>query len=405
MFDSISGCHRKNPRVLSILPMDRRINAPAIAIGICSLLIPIVMALGSCWAMRGMAPEVSRGALALMNDETGPQGALGLPATRGALLAFDAAGAAAELSVQRADTQSDAARAAQLAASAAPAAALGIGFTDSDPALAAVPAFAKAGRPFIVIGATDPALPERCGKGTFLACFGDDAQARAAAEFGAARFGKRAVVVFDSTRTYPRTLASTFRTHLGSALGGSAVMEFDLASVAPPAIAPHLVSMGRDADFVYAALEPEQVAPVLQAVRSALPQVPVVGGDGFDFDGALRTGNAPTDRVWFTTHAWLGDGCSPEAAAFVAAYARANAGAAPSAFAALGHDAALLALDARRRAGSDDPAAIAAALAATRGFAGITGTIDYSAGPVPRKDVWIVEIASGARRLAERRKP
>ena len=397
----VSGCLRAS----SIPRVDRRINAPAIAIGICSLLVPILMALGSCWAMRGMAPEVSRGALALMNDETGAQGALGLPAARGALLAFDAAGASAELAVHRADTQSDAARAAQLAASAASAAAIGVGFTDSDAALAAVPAFTKAGRPFIVIGATDPALPERCGKGAFLACFGDDAQARAAAEFGAARFGKRAVVVFDSARAYPRTLAAHFRTHLGSALGGSAVMEFDLASVAPPAIAPHLVSMAGEADFVYAALEPEQVGPVLQAVRSALPQVPVLGGDGFDFDGALRTGNAPSDRVWFTTHAWLGEGRSPEAAAFAAAYARANAGVAPTAFAALGHDAAMLALDARRRAGSDDPAAISSALAATRGFAGITGTIDYAAGPVPRKDVWVVELASGTRRLAERRKP
>jgi hypothetical protein len=99
----VSGCLRAS----SIPRVDRRINAPAIAIGICSLLVPILMALGSCWAMRGMAPEVSRGALALMNDETGAQGALGLPAARGALLAFDAAGASAELAVHRADTQSD----------------------------------------------------------------------------------------------------------------------------------------------------------------------------------------------------------------------------------------------------------------------------------------------------------
>jgi len=385
--------------------VDRRFNAPAIAIGICSLLIPVLMALGSCWAMRGLAPEVSRGAVALLNDESGPQGALGLDAARGAVLAFASGEDGALLAVHRADAQSDPARAAQLAASAASAAALGIGFTDSDPALAAVPAFTAAGRPFIVIGATDPALPERCGKGTFLACFGDDAQARAAAEFGAARFGKRAVVVFDSRHDYPRTLASFFRTHLGSALGGSAVMEFDLAFVAPPAIAPHLAGAGSEIDFVYAAVLPDQVGAVLQSVRSALPAVPVVGGDGLDFDGIARTGSAPTDRVWFTTHAWLGEGCSPEAAAFAAAFARANGGARPTAFAALGHDAAMLALDARRRAGSDDPAAISAALAATRGFAGITGTIDYAAGPVPRKDVWVVEVAAGVRQLAERRMP
>lgn len=381
--------------------MDRRINSPALALGICSLLIPVVLALGSCWAMRSI--DAPRAVAVIAVDETGDQSPLGAPAGLGAALAFASGDGAALFEVRRVDTQSNPAFAAQAAATAAKGAAIAIGFTDSDPALAAVPAFTKRGVPVVVIGATDPTLPARCGPGTFLACFGDDAQAIAGAEFGAARFGKRAAVVFDSRRDYTRTLAGFFRTHLGAKLGGSAVAEFDLAQVAAPAIAPHLLEMAKDVDFVYVALQPEQVADVLKSVRSALPSTPIVGGDGLDFDGALQVAGAPASGVYFTTHAWLGEGASPEAAAFAAAYSNANAGMQPTAFAALGHDAAMLAVDARRRAGSDAPAALAAALAATRDFRGVTGTISYANGPVPAKDVWVVEVNAGKRSLAERR--
>ena len=50
-------------------------------------------------------------------------------------------------------------------------------------------------------------------------------------------------------------------------------------------------------------------------------------------------------------------------------------------------------------------ALIAAALAATVEFRGVTGRLNFSAGPVPRKDVWIVAIEGGARRLVECRPP
>ena len=104
--------------------------------------------------------------------------------------------------------------------------------------------------------------------------------------------------------------------------------------------------------------------------------------------------------MWFTTHAWLGAGASAEAVEFSARYQKAYGALPPNAFAALGYDAARLALDARRRAASDDPKAIAAALAATRDFHGVTGTISYADGPVPTKDVWMVEVVNGARTLA-----
>ena len=91
---------------------------------------------------------------------------------------------------------------------------------------------------------------------------------------------------------------------------------------------------------------------------------------------------------------------TPTAQAFVAAYSTAYGTPPVNAFAALGYDAARLAIDARTRAGSDDPKAIAAALAATTDFHGVTGTINYANGPVPKKDVWMVSVTNGTLQLA-----
>src|SRR5882757_857929 len=58
-----------------------------------------------------------------------------------------------------------------------------VGFTDSDSVLAMAPIAQKAGIPFVTPGATSPKLPDQVGPNMFLACFGDNVQAAAGAEF------------------------------------------------------------------------------------------------------------------------------------------------------------------------------------------------------------------------------
>jgi branched-chain amino acid transport system substrate-binding protein len=358
----------------------------------------LALALGAFWTMRNI--DAPRAEFALVVAEHGDQSPLGAPAGLGAALALQDEVTAGRLALHRLDTKSDNARAASLCATAAPTATLGLGFTDTDPALASVPSFTKAGKPFVVIGATDPSIPALCGAGTFLACFSDQAQAVAAATFGTQRFGKRVLVIFDARSQYARTLAGFFKQWLDEDGRGTVVKELDLAFVPASRLGPHMISERGRADFVFVACEPQDVGGVVAGVREADAQLPIIGGDAFDCDAVLRTVVKPTERVWFTTHAWLGAGASAEAQEFSARYKKAYGALPPNAFAALGYDAARLALDARRRAGSDDPKAITAALAATRDFRGVTGTISYANGPVPTKDVWMVAVVKGERTLA-----
>ena len=365
-------------------------------------------------AMLGCSSHKAGGAL--LTERTGTQADFGNAATAGADLATtkgDLTGVKTVkhvgITLEQRDTASSPATAKAVAESLAPEVACGIGLCDSDAVLAAAPVFTKAGKPFMVIGATDPRLPERCGKGTYLACFGDDAQAEAIARFAANGFGKRCVVVTDSMYDYTRGLTNYFRGSFERE-GGSVVAQLDRRGVSFRAELAALKARATEAgvNFVFVASEPDGLSELLGAIREAMPVLPIIGGDGLDCAAVSTSGSAPSDRVYFATHGWFGKGASADAEAFAKAYAAANGTPPPNAFAALGYDAVMLVqLAARRAGGVENPnsGALIKAIGEIRNYHGATGEISYGNGPVPRKDVWIVAVMKGERELAKRMPP
>src|SRR5215216_3173846 len=89
--------------------------------------------------------------------------------------------------------------------------AVGLGFTDSDSVLALGPIFQQAGVPFVTPGATSPKLPDQIGDMIFLACFGDNVQAAAGADFVTKELkGKTAYLLRDIGAEYTTLLAQYF---------------------------------------------------------------------------------------------------------------------------------------------------------------------------------------------------
>ncbi len=361
--------------------------------------------------LSSLAGCQSQNAAALLIDRSGTQADFGIAASAGAQLATARGDlqaseipAGSGIAMLEIDCGSSGAQAQAAANGVAREAFCGIGFSDSDEALAAVPVFVKAGKPFMVIGATDPTLPSRCGKGVYLACFGDDAQAAAAAIFAAKNFGKRCALVTDSAYDYTRGLTRYFRNAFQRE-GGSVVLQMDRRT---PDAAKEIAALKARADafdFVYLASEPDDLSALLGLLREALPGKPIIGGDGLDCAAVATSGTAPSDRVFFTTHAWFGEGASPEAKAFAEAYTLAYGTPPGNAFAALGYDAAMLVQVAAKRAGgvqNPDPARLSKAIGEIRNWRGVTGEFNFTDGPVPRKSVWILEVSKGQRRLASR---
>lgn len=372
--------------------------------------MPFLLAL---LGMSACAPG-GRPTAALLVERSGTDADFGQAASAGAQLAL----ARADLmEVQRSPlaqpmvlVERDAASAARPAEAAAkalePDTLVGIGLNDSDEALAAVPVFTRVGKPFMIVGATDPNLPNRCGPGTFLACFGDDAQALAAARFATRSFGKRCLLVEDSRSDYTSGLARYFRDSF-ERLGGEVTERIDLRS---PTARDALASRrGKPTpDFIFLSAEPDGLRDMLQPIRAAFPVTPVLGGDGLDCSVLDEAPAHLSESVHFTTHAWFGKGATPEAATFARAYEEAYGTPPPNGFAALGHDATVMVLQAVRKAGAlgpVQPVDIAREIGRIRNHRGASGTISYADGPVPAKDVWIVAFRGGRRTLAARMPP
>ncbi len=88
-----------------------------------------------------------------------------------------------------------------------------IGFSDTDMVLAAASIAAKNKRVFLTSGATSPELPRQVPQYLFLACFGDNVQAAAGAEWAVKTLKARtAVVLYKQTSTYAKLLHGYFQT-------------------------------------------------------------------------------------------------------------------------------------------------------------------------------------------------
>ena len=337
---------------------------------------------------------------------TGGQQALGVPSAQGARLAVDLAnerggvlGRRVSMIVVDGETKPEiiAAKTRQLIADQPEIAGL-VGLSDTDMVLAAAKVAAERSILFLTSGATSPLLPEQIPEYLFLACFGDNVQAAAGAEWAYEALKARTVaVLFKRDATYTELLHGYFETRFKE-LGGKVL-----------AVEPYALDAGDigakvaklpAADLIYLAAQPDDVALAVPALRNAGIAAPILGGDGLDIGAGWATIDKAT-RVYFTSHAHLdADNPTPAVKEFRAAFARAYPGKEPDAFAALGYDTVRLLLAAIESAGGTDAQAVREALARTKDFAGVTGNITFAAGDrIPLKSVTIMQIDGGKQRF------
>jgi branched-chain amino acid transport system substrate-binding protein len=280
----------------------------------------------------------------------------------------------------------------------------GAGYTDSDSVLALGPIFQQAGIPFVTPGATSPKLPDQIGTDIFLACFGDNVQAAAGAEFVLNKLnGKTAFLLRDNSTEYTTLLAKYFEeayTH-----GGGQIIardDYKAGDKSFTAQITKLKALPNKPDVLYVAAQPDDIGLVVKQMRQAGLTQPIVGGDGYDTPLLLQVGGHAANNVYFSTHAYMAEDSTPGIVKFYNAYKAAYNTPPENAFAALGYDSVGLVADAISRAGSTDPAKIRDALAATQGYKGITGSITYAADSrVPQKTVSIIGVKDDKLYLAD----
>ena len=350
--------------------------------------------------------------IGMLYNMTGAQASLDAPSANGAKLAakeLNAAGGVLGKKIELVafDGKTDAATignaATQLAQTDKVVAMFG--FSDSDMTMAAAPIAAKAGVVFVTSGATSPKLPDQVPDYLYLACFGDNVQAAAAAEYAVdAMKAKTVYLLIDKGMEYTLLLGKYFKERFVE-MGGKVVLEdnYQTGDKDFSAQVTKLKGLKAKPDLLFISSGPDDVGTIVKQVRDAGVMSPIMGGDGYDTPLLAEVAGAGSENVYFTTHSLMdADLGTDSVKKFIAAYQAEYKNPPENAFAGLGYDTVKLLADAIKRAGSADPKAIRAALQATKDLAGVTGAITYQEGSrIPQKGVTVILVKDGKFTLAQ----
>ncbi len=243
--------------------------------------------------------------------------------------------------------------------------------------------------PMITNISTNPNVT-RVGDFIFRVCYTDPFQGRILARFAREDLkAETAAVMVDLLSDYSMDLAETFTDHFAR-LGGRIVSQIKYKQtqedytdlIRPLSNAPP--------DVIFLSGHSESGLIIKQAISQGLNDRIFLGGDGWDDTVFFQNGGNLLREGYFTTH-WSREVDTPASRRFLERYPEYN----DSAALALAHDAAMLLADAIRRAGDTAPEKVREALAATRNFSGITGSITMDENGDPVKPAVIRRISNG----------
>ena len=265
-----------------------------------------------------------------------------------------------------------------------------IGAPTSSLALASAPIVQEAKIPFITPTATN-AKVTMVGDYITRACFTDDFQGVVMAKFAVNTLKKtKGLVLVENTSDYSKGLAKAFSDEFLK-LGGKMVSTEELTYAAKDTDFQSLLRKVKRAnpDFVFVPGYYVEVGLLLKQARALGITAPFLGGDGWDSPKLFEIAGESVKGSYISNH-FAPDDKSPVVQNFVKEYEKAY-GVKPGSFAALGYDSLGIIADALKRAKSNKPADIRAALVATKGYQGITGTITFDKDRNPTKSAVVLE--------------
>lgn len=247
--------------------------------------------------------------------------------------------------------------------------------------------------PMLTPSATNPAVTAT-GDHVFRACFIDPFQGAVLATFARDKLKvRRAALLTSRSSAYSTGLAAVFREQFPRD-GGVIVSDQEFAEGDKDFKAQLTAIRAANPDVLFVPAYYTEAALIARQARELGITVPMLGGDGWEAPELVQIGGDAVEGCYYSTH------FSPESPderiqAFVKTYRERFNNRVPDGMAALGYDGAYLLVDAIRRAGSTQPAAIRDALASTKDFAGITGRIDMDAHRNASKPAAILTIKGG----------
>jgi branched-chain amino acid transport system substrate-binding protein len=249
--------------------------------------------------------------------------------------------------------------------------------------------------PMITPSSTNPKVTKDGDKTrpfVFRVCFIDPFQGTVMAKFAKERGVKKVAILRDVGNAYSVGLADYFLSKFKE-LGGTIVNDQSYKAGDQDFKAQLTAIKAKAPEAIYIPGYYTDVALIARQARELGLKVPLMGGDGWDSAKLFEIGGQAIEGSFYSNH-YSPDDPSPRIQEFISRY-KARFGAVPDSMAATGYDAAMVAADAINRAKDTTGEAIAAAIAETKGFPGVTGVITLDADHNAVKPAVVLEVKGG----------
>jgi branched-chain amino acid transport system substrate-binding protein len=267
-----------------------------------------------------------------------------------------------------------------------------LGEVASSRSIAAAPIAQNAKIPMLTPSSTNPEVTKK-GDFIFRSCFIDPVQGAAIAQFAAKSLNaKTAAIMVDRKNDYStgleKVINETFTRMGGKIVAVQSYQEGDQDFNA------QLTSLkGANPEVIFVPGYYNDVGLIAKQARDKGITVPLVGGDGWDSVQLYAIGGSALNGSYFTNHYSPYD-TDPKVQKFVSDY-KAHYNTIPDALAATAYDAARIMFDAIKRSKSLNGPDIRDALAATKDFPGVTGTVTFNEQRDAVKPIVMIEIKAG----------
>ncbi|MBI4478910.1 MAG: ABC transporter substrate-binding protein [Acidobacteria bacterium] len=267
-----------------------------------------------------------------------------------------------------------------------------LGEVASSRSLAAAPVAQQNKIPMITPSSTNPKVTQ-IGDYIFRTCFIDPFQGLVMAKFSINTMKvKNVAVLRDIKNDYSVGLADVFVDNMKQ-MGGSIVSDESYSEGDTDFSAQLTAMKSKNPEAVFIPGYYTEVGLIARQARKLGMTIPLLGGDGWDSPRLWEIGGESLNGSFYSNHSSMDDP-SPHIQKFVADY-KARFNETPDSLAAGAYDSANILVDAIRRANSTDPAKIRDAIAQTKNFPGITGTITIDENRNAVKPAVILSVKDG----------
>jgi branched-chain amino acid transport system substrate-binding protein len=258
--------------------------------------------------------------------------------------------------------------------------------------LEAAPIAQAAKVPLVSPGATNTEVTAK-GNYIFRVCFIDDFQGTVMAKFARESLKLGRVAILSSVSSAQSVgLAKYFRERFTRGGGViSAEQKYGEGDKDFRAQLTAIKASGADGIFIpgyYA-----EAALICKQARDLGLELPLLGVDGWESPDLIAIAGKAAEGCYLSTH-YSPESKAPVVIAFNERFQK-RWGVSSNALSVLGYDAAMLAIDAIRRAGSTEGAKVRDALAQTANFAAVTGSITFDTNRNPTKSAVVLTVKHG----------